>query len=323
MGVINTTPDSFFPFSRKISIKKGVATALKMVSEGADIIDIGGESTRPGSSYIDEKEELKRVIPVLKEIAANIKIPVSVDTRKSRVAYEAINAGAVIINDISSMEDDPAMAEVIKDVGCDIIIMHKAGIPSNMQKNIFYNDDKVSANLQVMGEKNGGEPPEGYPFSSPTYTKVFMEQLIAEVYQKLENLTKNAISKGIDESKITIDPGLGFGKTADDDIAIINSIAYLKKLGFPVLIGHSRKSFIGTITGKNVEERLAGSLAAGIVSLINGADILRVHDVKETSDTVKIVDAFMLAEQGRYSVIPLQTPAFTGACSIHTGVEEC
>ncbi|MCL2704812.1 MAG: dihydropteroate synthase [Spirochaetaceae bacterium] len=293
MGVINTTPDSFFPFSRKNSIKKGVSAALKMVSEGADIIDIGGESTRPGSHYIDEQEELKRVIPILKEIAINLKIPISIDTRKSKVAYEALNAGAVIINDISSMEDDHAMTDVIKESGCDIIIMHKAGIPSDMQKNNFYNNVKVSADLQVVGEKNGGEPPEGYPFFSPAYTKVFMEQLIAEVYQKLENLTKNAVSKGIDESKITIDPGLGFGKKADDDIAIIDNIAYFKKLGFPVLIGHSRKSFIGTITGKNVEERLAGSLAAGIVSLINGADILRVHDVKETIDTVKVVRAFM------------------------------
>jgi len=248
MGVINTTPDSFFPFSRKNSIKKGVAAALKMVSDGADIIDIGGESTRPGSEYIDEQEELKRVIPVLKEIALNLKIPISVDTRKSRVACEAINAGASIINDISSMEDDPEMAEVLKDAGCDIIIMHKTGIP-----------------------------------------------LIAEVYQKLEILTKNAILKGIDENKITIDPGLGFGKNVDDDLVIINNIDYFKKLGFPILIGHSRKSFIGAITGKDVEERLAGSLAAGVVSLINGADILRVHDVNETSDTIKILEAFMLA----------------------------
>ena len=256
MGIINITPDSFFPFSRKNSIKKAVSAALKMVSDGADIIDIGGESTRPGSDYTDEEEELKRVIPALKEIALGFKIPVSVDTRKSRVAYEAIKAGAVIINDISSMEDDPAMAEVVKDTGCDIIVMHKRGIPCNMQKDVFYTD------------------------------------VIAEIYNELEILTENAVSKGIDENKITIDPGLGFGKRVDDNLAIINNIVYLKKAGFPVLIGHSRKSFIGDITGKSVQERLAGSLTAGVLSLINGADILRVHDVKETSDTVKILEAF-------------------------------
>ena len=260
MGIINVTPDSFFPFSRKNSIKKAVSSVLKMVSDGADIIDIGGESTRPGAVYIDEQEELKRVIPVLKEIVLNSKIPVSIDTRKSRVAYEALKAGAFAVNDISSMQDDPAMIEVVKDAGCDIIIMHKIsdpfGVPSDRQKNIFYAD------------------------------------VVKEVYDKLEILTKNIISKGIDKNKIIIDPGLGFDKNADDNIAIINSIAYFKKLGFPVLIGHSRKSFIGTITGKKVEERLFGSLAVGIVSLINGADILRVHDVKETLETVKIVQAF-------------------------------
>ena len=253
MGIINTTPDSFIPFSRKISIKNAISAALKMVSDGADIIDIGGESTRPGAVYIDESEELKRVIPVLKEIVLNVKVPVSIDTRKSRVAYEALNAGAAIINDISAMEDDPAMPEVVKDAECDIIIMHKKGIPSNMQKEIFYTD------------------------------------VIAEIYQKLEKVIENAVSKGIDGSKITIDPGLGFGKRAEDDLAIINNITDFKKMGFPVLIGHSRKSFIGAVTGKNKEERLAGSLAAGVVSIINGADILRVHDVKETSDAVKIV----------------------------------
>ena len=267
MGIINITPDSFFPLSRKNSIKKAVSAALKMVSDGADIIDIGGESTRPDSDYIDEQEELKRVIPALKEIALSLKIPLSVDTRKSKVAYEAIKAGAVIINDISSMEDDSLMADVVKDAGCDIIVMHKRGIPYNMQKNIFYTD------------------------------------IIAEIYHELEILTENAVAKGIDRNKITIDPGLGFGKKTEDNLAIINNIAYFKKSGFPVLIGHSRKSFIGTITEKDVEERLAGSLAAGVVSLINGADILRVHDVKETLDTVKIVEAFRSFEKASGSNI--------------------
>ena len=256
MGIINITPDSFFPLSRKNNIKKGVSAALKMAADGADIIDIGGESTRPGSSYIDEQEELGRVIPIVKEICRSLKLPVSVDTRKSRVAYEALKAGAVIINDISSMEDDPAMAEVVKDAGCDIIVMHKIGDPANMQKDIVYTD------------------------------------VVAEVYHKLEILTENAVSKGIDDSRITIDPGIGFDKKTDDNLAIINSIAYFKKLGFPVLVGYSRKSFIGAITGKKAEERLAGSLASGVISLINGADILRVHDVKETSDTIKVVEAF-------------------------------
>ncbi len=255
MGIINCTPDSFFVNSRKYSLNEAIETVRMMISEGADIIDIGGESTRPGSGYVDEEEEIKRVIPVVRKIVSEFSIPVSVDTRKSRVAAAAIDSGAAIINDVSALKDDPALAAVVRDAKCTIILMHKRGTPQDMQDNPYYTD------------------------------------AAAEILEELEKRINFALESGIEKDNIVIDPGIGFGKRTEDNIEIIKNIAFFRKTGFPVLVGHSRKSFIGSITGKNQEERLAGSLAAGLIALLNGADILRVHDVGQTLDTIKILMA--------------------------------
>jgi len=255
MGIINCTPDSFFVNSRKYSLNEAIETVRMMISEGADIIDVGGESTRPGSGYVDEEEEIRRVIPVVRKIVSEFSIPVSVDTRKSRVAAAAVDAGAAIINDVSALKDDPALAGVVRDAKCSIILMHKRGTPKDMQDNPYYSD------------------------------------ATAEILEELEKRINFALESGIEKDNIVIDPGIGFGKRTEDNIEIIKNIAFFRKTGFPVLVGHSRKSFIGSITGKIHEERLAGSLAAGLIALVNGADILRVHDVGQTLDTIKILMA--------------------------------
>ena len=255
MGIINCTPDSFYSRSRKGDSGEAVETALKMVSDGADIIDVGGESTRPGSLYVSPEDELARIIPFLTELRKKSDIPVSVDTRKSSVAEAALDCGADIINDISALQDDPLLAEIIRRYNCGIILMHKKGIPVDMQKNPSYRD------------------------------------AAAEIKDFLIERALFAIESGINRENIIIDPGIGFGKRLEDNLSIIKNIETFRDSGYPVLMGHSRKSFIGIVTGRETDDRLAGSLAAGIISAINGADILRVHDVRETVDTLKILKA--------------------------------
>ncbi len=255
MGIINCTPDSFYAKSRKEGLKEALEEAGKMISEGADILDIGGESTRPGAQYVEENGEIERVIPLVREICARYPVPVSVDTRKSRVAIAALEAGASIINDVSALRDDHLLAGVVRDAGCDIVLMHRQGTPADMQKNPYYRD------------------------------------AAAEISEELERLAGTAMESGIEKDHIIIDPGIGFGKRLEDNLSIIKNIAFFRKTGFPVLIGHSRKSFIGSVTGREVQDRLAGTLASGLISLINGADILRVHDVGETVDTMKILSS--------------------------------
>ena len=254
MGVINCTPDSFYANSRKQEVYAASAAAEKMIRDGADIIDIGGESTRPGAAYVEEEEELKRIIPVVRAVA-RLGALVSVDTRKSRTAYEAIQAGASIINDISALKEDESIADVIIQAGCGTVLMHKKGIPLFMQENPFYND------------------------------------AVQEIKNDLEAFAAAAVEKGIDRKRIIIDPGIGFGKRVSDNLAIIKNLAVFRETGYPVLIGCSRKSFIGAVTGRETEERLSGSLAAGLLAALNGAHILRVHDVKETKDAIMIMHA--------------------------------
>ena len=262
MGIIKCTPDSFYAPSRKTFLDAVLREAEKMVSGGADIIDIGGESTRPGSLYVDEKEEIARVIPAVREIASRFSVPVSVDTRKGAVAEKALESGASIVNDISSLCDDDALAAIVRDSGADLILMHRRGTPKDMQDNPYYSDT------------------------------------VAEIWSELEISVKKAVSAGIDSRKITIDPGIGFGKRVEDNIEIIRNLEFFSKKGFPLLVGYSRKSFIGAVTGKAAEERLSGSLAAAIVCAMNGADVLRVHDPTETVDALKVF--FALSDrQGR------------------------
>ncbi len=255
MGIINCTPDSFFPSSRAAVIEDAVEKARAMIKQGADILDIGGESSRPGSDYISEEEELLRVVPAVEAIRKFSHIPVSIDTRKADVARQALLAGADIINDISALEDDESLGSVVAAAGAWIVLMHKRGQPDSMQENPSYKDPLI------------------------------------EINNELAAAVDRAKSAGIPADKIILDPGIGFGKRHIDNLLILQKTSFFKKAGYPVLIGHSRKSFLEKITGRQVTERLAGSIAAGVLAQIHGADILRVHDVAETRDAILVTDA--------------------------------
>ena len=246
MGILNATPDSFYSGSRKTDIDSGIDAAGKMAEYGADIIDIGGESTRPGAEYVDADEEIKRVVPLIEKIKKNFDIAVSIDTRKASVADAAVSAGADIINDVSALKDDPQLGFIASQHEVPVVLMHMRGTSKTMQKNPHYRDT------------------------------------IEEIINELELCIGRAKSFGISGDKIILDPGIGFGKRLEDNLIILKKLDRFKKLGYPVLMGLSRKSFIGQITGAEVDERLSGSIAANMYSVLHGADILRVHDVKET-----------------------------------------
>jgi dihydropteroate synthase len=257
MGVLNITPDSFYKESRITSIKGALKRADRMVREGADILDIGGESTRPGSDPVSEGEELKRVLPAVKAIVREFDIPLSVDTYKSSVARVVLKEGASIINDISGLRFDPDMTKSIVSSKAGVIIMHISGKPKTMQKN-------------------------------PSY-----KFLMREITAFLNKGIKLAVSSGISTKSIIVDPGIGFGKNFSHNISIIKKLKQLQKLKKPVLLGLSRKSFIGKILDLPAEERLEGTLAASVISVLNGAQILRTHDVKETKRAVLVADALL------------------------------
>ncbi len=257
MGVLNTTPDSFFDGGKYNSYEDAAERAGKMIDEGADIIDIGGLSSRPGSKPAGPEEELKRTIPLIKYIHDNFNVLISIDTYRSEVASEAVSAGAHIINDISAFTMDDNMASVASKSGAAVVLMHMQGTPYGMQ------DD-------------------------PQYIDV-----VDEVYEYLNKRASYAVRSGISADKIIIDPGIGFGKTLDHNLAILNKIREFGFMGFPVLVGASRKSFIGKVLDLPAEERLEGSLAAAVWTVINGASILRVHDVAATVRAVKMVHSIM------------------------------
>ena len=254
MGILNITPDSFSDggdfFEKNIAIDR----ALEMVKQGADIIDIGGESTRPFSDSVSLKEEISRVIPVIEGISKESDVCISIDTTKSRVAIEALEVGASLINDISAMEIDSAMVDVALKFNCPIVLMHMKGIPKNMQDN-------------------------------PQY-----QSLISDIKEYLLARIDFVVSKGIDRKKIIIDPGIGFGKTVKDNFEIINNLDQFVKMNHPVLLGASRKSFIGTSLNLPEKDRLEGSIAANIIGLQKGAKIFRVHDVVETKRAMIIAN---------------------------------
>lgn len=255
MGVINATPDSFYPASRGVDLEGGLARAMTLVEEGADILDIGGESSRPGSNYLKASEERRRVIPLIKAIRRRSGIPISVDTRKGEVARAALEAGANIINDISALTDDPSLKKLAAEAGVPVVLMHKRGSPANMQDNPSYEDP------------------------------------VEEVLEELLEAAAQALKGGVQPEKIILDPGIGFGKRQQDNLALFKGIPRLKEAGYPLLIGASRKSFIGNITGKPVGERLIGSVAVNFYAALRGADILRVHDVAETLEALRILSA--------------------------------
>lgn len=256
MGILNITPDSFSDGGLFYEPERALEHALKMVEDGADIVDIGGESTRPGSEPLPEEEEIRRVVPVIKRLSAQIKVPISIDTYKSRVARAAIEAGASIVNDISGLRFDPEMKKVVAEYKVPVVIMHIKGTPKTMQLN-------------------------------PTY-----EALIPEIMDYLREGIMIAKEAGIPEELIIIDPGIGFGKTFEHNLEIINNLREFTYLERPILVGPSRKAFIGKILGDVPPlMRFEGTLAAVAISAYNGANIVRVHDVPETVKVLKVVDA--------------------------------
>ena len=254
MGILNVTPDSFSDGGKYFEKNSAINYALEMIDNGADIIDIGGESTRPFSDPVSLEEEISRVIPVIEGIRKESDICISIDTTKSQVATAALNSGACIINDVSAMEVDPLMVGVAIKFDCPLIIMHMKGTPKNMQNN-------------------------------PQY-----ESLISDIKQYLLYRAEFIISKGINPKKIVIDPGIGFGKTVENNFEIINNLNHFTAMDFPVMLGASRKSFIGISLNLPEEDRLEGSLAANVIGLQNGAKIFRVHDVAETNKALVIAN---------------------------------
>lgn len=252
MGIVNATPDSFWEKSRG-----GIDSALRLIDEGADILDIGGESSRPGSAYVSLEEEMRRVVPLVKEIRKHSGIPLSVDTRKYGVMKAAFEEGADILNDISALEDDSRLAPFAAEVKIPVILMHKKGNPDIMQKNTDYID------------------------------------VFAEVDSYLASRAAYAQSYGIQKDRIILDPGIGFGKNLSANCTLIKKCGSLCGGKYTVLMALSRKTCIGEITGRAVEDRYAGTLSADIMAVLSGASIIRVHDVSGAVDSMKIVQALL------------------------------
>lgn len=257
MGVINITPDSFSDGGLYFDKDKAVARGLQLREEGSDIIDIGGESTRPGSEPITKEEELRRVIPVISALREKTDILISIDTTKSEVAQAALDAGADIINDISSSSFDPKTFSLAAKSGAPVILMHMKGIPRNMQVNPFY------------------------------------ENVLLEVKSFLKDKIEVAQAAGIKKEKIIIDPGIGFGKRHKDNLVLIKNLHFFEDLDCPILIGISRKSFIGEILGAPPQQRLEGTIASAVLSIMHGAHILRVHDVASVKKAVLVAETII------------------------------
>ncbi len=259
MGVVNVTADSFYDGGRYLIPERAIAHAMKLVEQGADLIDIGGESTRPGSHAVREQDELDRVGPVVSELARLVSIPISVDTTKSRVAQYALDHGAAIINDVSALRQDPAMASVIARSGAAVVLMHMQGTPQTMQLTPRYSD------------------------------------VTTEVVQFLDERIQTALKAGIARTNIILDPGFGFGKLMFHNLELLRRLSAFLTLHRPLLVGLSRKAFIGTIVDKSVEHREWGTAAAVALAVDRGARIIRVHDVAMMKDVVKLATA---ASQG-------------------------
>lgn len=250
MGIVNVTPDSFSDGGLWLDPTKAVEHALQLVEDGADILDIGGESTRPGSEAVSLEEELRRVVPVVEQLRARTERLISVDTQKAEVARQALAVGADIINDVSGCAADPQMIPVCAASDCGVMIMHMQGTPQTMQLNPHYED------------------------------------VVREVREELASGLAKLEAAGIDRCRVVVDPGIGFGKTAQHNVDLLTNIAELRTLERPVLIGHSRKRFLSKVLGRPLEERLAGTLGVSIAVASLGADIVRVHDVRETRDAL-------------------------------------
>ncbi len=261
MAVLNLTPDSFSDGGRFQDVEHAVEGALEMIEEGADIVDIGGESSRPGATPIPLEEELRRVTPVLAKLSKQIRVPISIDTTKSEVARSCLDLGASIVNDISALQDDPAMAEVVRRQRAGVILMHMRGVPATMQVN-------------------------------PSYIDV-----AEEVYNFLQSRTNAAINSGIDSDMIAVDPGLGFGKRLEDNLTLLGQLSLFSGLGRPIVVGPSRKGFLGSLLQRTVLEREWGTAAAVAAAVLNGANVIRVHAVAEMRQVIHVAQSIRAAGQ--------------------------
>jgi len=261
MGVINVTPDSFSDGGEWLDATAAVEHGRALVADGAAILDVGGESTRPGAGPVDEAEELARVVPVL-EALAGVQARLSIDTSKAAVAAAALDAGAAIVNDVTALRGDPEMAPLIAQRGCDCCLMHMLGEPRTMQSDPRYDD------------------------------------VVADVKAFLEQRLEFAVAQGIAEERIWLDPGIGFGKAVDHNLELLRRLDELVALGRPIVIGTSRKSFLGRITGRDAHERVPGTIATNVLALARGASIFRVHDVPEARDALAVAAATL---RGRWA----------------------
>ena len=264
MGVLNVTPDSFSDGGTFVTVEQAVDHARQMQAEGADIIDIGAESSRPGAHPIDEREELRRLIPVVEAVRAAVSLPISVDTTKAAVARSAIQAGVAIVNDISALQGDSSMAQLVAETGVGVVLMHMQGTPQTMQQ-------------------------------SPRYGNV-----VEEVMAFLQQRAQVAIACGVRSSQIVLDPGFGFGKLQEHNLRMLAEFDAFTTLGYPVLAGVSRKQFIGNVIRRPVHEREFGNAGAVAVAVLKGAHIIRVHDVRAMKDTAMVVSA--ISRHARSSV---------------------
>ncbi len=255
MGIVNVTPDSFFDGGRFCDPQRAVAHALRLVEEGADLLDIGAESTRPGALPVDEQEERRRLVPVVAAVAKAVSVPISVDTSKAEVAKAAIDAGAIMVNDVTALRGDSAMVGVVAQAGVALVLMHMQGTPDIMQHAPRYDD------------------------------------VVGEVAQFLAERVRYAVDHGVARDRIVVDPGIGFGKTLGHNLDLLANLRVIAELGYPLLVGPSRKGFIGQLTDQSVEARGWGT--AGVVALAveQGANILRVHDVGPMKDVAKVAVA--------------------------------
>jgi dihydropteroate synthase len=255
MGIVNVTPDSFSDGGRFASCEAATEHGLRLVSDGADLIDVGGESTRPGSAGVSADEEMRRVVPVVRELVRRGGVPVSVDTTKAEVARAATAEGAEIVNDVSGLRRDPALASEAARSGVALCLMHSRGTPQDMQQHAAYTD------------------------------------LLGEVQHELDEALRRALEAGVAHDRIALDPGLGFAKTADHNLLLLRRLRELSQLGRPLLVGASRKSFLGRLSGKPAADRLIGSVAASAVAALHGASVVRVHDVAAAREALSVVDA--------------------------------
>lgn len=255
MGVVNVTPDSFSDGARFLEAEAAIRQALELEQVGADVLDIGGESTRPGAAPVSAEEELRRVLPVIESLARRVNVPLSIDTSKAQVARAALTAGASLINDVTALRSDPAMAAVAAETKAPVILMHMQGTPQTMQAQPHYDD------------------------------------VVTEVRSFLAEAIERATQQGIARGQLLIDPGLGFGKTLEHNLTLLAQLPMLSELGRPIVVGPSRKSFIGQLTGQPVDRRVWGTAAAVALAAWLGAGMVRVHDVAVMRDVVRVVDA--------------------------------